>query len=152
MTLPTAEDPATSLLARIKGKRHDVDVFIATALPRKRRLLNVTIFAGTMAAAFTAGPAMAGQPFTSWLTMTFGLTSPAWQLLCGAATACSLSATVATQLLKSQNTEEHVSRALSCRAKLEVLEIGLSTGQIQLPQATTEFIRCVEETAFLENR
>src|SRR5262245_62836381 len=98
---PLANNPAADLLARIQAKRQDVNAFIATALPRKRRLLNVTIFAGTLAAAFTAGPAVAGQPFTAWLTMTLGLESPAWRLLCGAATACSLSATVATQLLKS---------------------------------------------------
>lgn len=146
------EAAAADLLERVKAKRQDVDRFVATALPRKRRLLNVTIVAGTLAAAFTAGPAVAGQPFTAWLTMTLGLTSPAWRLLCGAATGCSIAATVATQLLKSQNTEEHVTRALSCRAKLDVLEIGLSTGHIELPQATTEFIRCVEETAFIESR
>ena len=146
------QDATADLLERVKTKRQKVDGFIATALPRKRRLLNVTIVAGTLAAAFTAGPAVAGQPFTAWLTMTLGLMSPAWRLLCGAATACSLAATVASQLLKSQNTEEHVTRALSCRAKLEVLEVGLSTGHFELPQATTEFMRCVEETAFLESR
>jgi MFS family permease len=143
---------AADLMTRVRAKRQHVEAFIATALPRKRRLLNVTIIGGTMAAAFTAGPAVAGAPFTAWLTMTLGLSSPAWRLLCGAATACSLAATVATQLLKSQNTEEHVTRALSCRAKLEVIEIGLSTGHLELPQATTEFMRCVEETAFLESR
>jgi|KBSMisStandDraft_5_1062788.scaffolds.fasta_scaffold37172_3 hypothetical protein len=146
------DDAAADLLERVRAKRQDVDRFVTMALPRKRRLMNVTIVAGTLAAAFTAGPAVAGQPFTAWLTMTLGLMSPAWRLLCGAATGCSIAATVATQLLKSQNTEEHVTRAMSCRAKLEVLEVGLTTGHIELPQATSEFIRCVEETAFIESR
>jgi MFS family permease len=140
------------LLARIREKRQQVQVFVGAALPRKRRLLNITILGGTLAAAFTAGPAAGGASFTAWLTSTFGLTSPSWQLLCGAAAACSVAATVSTQLLKSQNIEEHVARAQSCRAKLEVLEVGLTTGHIDTNQATSEFIRCVEEVSFLDAR
>jgi hypothetical protein len=140
------------LFARIREKRHQVEVFVRGALPRKRPLLNVTIFAGTLAAAFTAGPAAGGASFTAWLTSTFGLTSPSWQLLCGAAAACSVAATVSTQLLKSQNIEENVARAQSCRAKREVLEVGLTTGHIDTTQATSEFIRCVEEVSFLDAR
>ncbi len=143
-------DARQDLLPRIQEKRRQVDTFVRGALPRKRRLLNVTIIGGTLAAAFTAGPAAGGPSFTGWLTGTFGLTAPAWQLLCGAAAACSVAATVSTQLLKSQHVEEHVARAQSCRAKLEVLEIGLSTGHLDAAQATTEFIRCVEEVSFLE--
>jgi hypothetical protein len=140
------------LLARIREKRQQVEIFVGGALPRKRRLLNITIFGGALAAAFTAGPAAGGASFTAWLTSTFGLTSPSWQLLCGAAAVCSVAATVSTQLLKSQNIEEHVTRAQSCRAKLEVLEVGLTTGHIDTTQATSEFIRCVEEVSFLDAR
>jgi MFS family permease len=143
-------DARQDLLPRVQEKRRQVDAFVRGALPRKRRLLNVTIIGGTLAAAFTAGPAAGGPTFTGWLTATFGLNAPAWQLLCGAAAACSVAATVSTQLLKSQHIEEHVTRAQSCRAKLEVIEIGLSTGHLDAAQATTEFIRCVEEVAFLE--
>jgi len=146
----TTIDPRHDLLTRIQDKRRQVDSFVGAALPRKRRLLNVTIFGGTLAAAFTAGPAAGGASFTGWLTSTLGLSSPAWQILCGAAAACSVAATVSTQLLKSQHIEEHVTRAQSCRAKLEVLEIGLTTGQLESAQATTEFIRCVEEVSFLD--
>ena len=151
MTVMT-DDARQDLLLRIQDKRRQVDRFVSAAVPRKRRLLNVTIIGGTLAAAFTAGPAAGGATFTSWLTMTLGLASPAWQILCGAAAACSVAATVSTQLLKTQNVEEHVARAQSCRAKLEVLEIGLTTGHIETMQATTEFIRCVEEVSFLEDR
>jgi MFS family permease len=148
----TTLDARHDLLARIQEKRRQVDAFLGAALPRKRRLLNVTIIGGTLAAAFTAAPAAGGPSFTGWLTATFGLTSPAWQVLCGAAAGCSIAATVSTQLLKSQHVEEHVARGQSCRAKLEVLEIGISTGQLEPAQATTEFIRCVEEVSFLDQR
>jgi MFS family permease len=144
------EGARDDLLARIREKRRQVDTFVTGALPRKRRLLNITIFGGTLAAALTAGPAAGGASFTAWLTSTFGLTSPSWQILCGAAAVCSVAATLSTQLLKSQHVEEHVARAQSCRAKLEVLELGLTLGHIETTQATSEFIRCVEEVSFLD--
>ena len=139
------------LLTRIKKKRAQMETFLATSRPRKRRLLNTTIFGGSLAAALTAAPAIGGQSFTAWLTVTLGLSSPSWRILCAAASVCSVMATVATQLLKSHNVEEHVARAQGCRAKLEVLEIGLIVGQIDIRQATTEYLKCVEDSAFLES-
>jgi hypothetical protein len=138
------------LVSHIKQKRERVDAFIAHAVPRKRRLLNLTIVAGVLAAALTAAPAAGGQAFTAWLTGALGLSSPSWRLLCGAASVCSVLSTLATQLLKSNRLEERVSRALSCRAKLEVLEIGIATGQVNASQATAEYMRCAEEAALLD--
>ena len=138
------------IVNRIRQKRQQLERFLAAARPRKHRLINTTILGGSIAAALTAAPALGGQPFTSWLTMTLGFTSPSWRILCAAATVCSVTATVATQLLKSHNIEEHVTRAQGCRAKLEVLEVGLTVGQIDVRQATTEYLKCVEESAFLE--
>ena len=138
------------LLNRIRQKRTQIETFLSVARPRKRRLLNLTIVGGTLAAALTAAPAVGGQSFTAWLTGALGLSSPSWRILCGAASVCSVMATVATQLLKSHNIEENVTRAQGCRAKLEVLEVGLSLGQLDVPQATAEYLKCVEDAAFLE--
>jgi len=137
------------LLTRIKQQRAHVDAFLAATVPRKRRLLNTTIIGGSLAAALTAAPAVGGQTFTAWLTGALGLGSPSWRLLCGGATVCSVMATVATQLLKSDNIEQNVIRAQGARAKLDVLEIGLTVGQLDERQALTEYLKCVEDTAFL---
>jgi hypothetical protein len=139
------------LVTRIRQKRVQLETFLSTARPRKRRLLNVTIVGGSLAAALTAAPALGGPSFTAWLTGVLGLASPSWRVLCGAASVCSVMATVATQLLKSHNIEEHVTRAQGCRAKLEVLEVGLTMGQLDARQATTEYLKCVEDAAFLES-
>jgi hypothetical protein len=138
------------ILGRIREKRAQVERFLGAAVPRKRRLLNTTIVGGSLAAALTAAPAVGGQPFTTWLTGTLGLMSPSWRLLCGAASLASITATIATQLLKSNNTEQNVARAQSARAKLEVLETALTLGQIDPRQAVAEFLKCVEDAAFLE--
>jgi hypothetical protein len=140
-----------NLLAQVRAKRTEVERFLAAAVPRRRRLLNTTIIGGTVATALTAAPAVGGAGFTKWLTTAFSLTSPAWQLLCGAAAVSSIAATVATQLLKSQNVEEQVARAQSCRAKLEVLETGLRTGRLDPGQAASDYMRCVEEVAFIHS-
>ena len=145
--MTTPDTSADYLLTQIAAKRAQVERFIGVSAPRKRRLVNTAIVAGTCAAALTTGPALGGATFTAWLTKSFGLTSPAWQLLCGAAALCSMSATVATQLLKSQNVEENMARAQSCRAKLDVLDVGLRTGQIDGPRATSEYMRCLEDAA-----
>jgi hypothetical protein len=141
--------PDADLAAQIRQKRHEVERFISRALPRKRRLLNVTLVGGALSAVLTTGPAVGGQSFTAWLTKTFSLTSPTWQILCAATAVCSVLSTVATQLLKSHNLEERVIRAQGCRAKLEALEVGLSTGQMDVPRAASEYLKCIEETAFL---
>ena len=139
----------TDLAGRMAQKRTELDAFITRNKPRKQRLVNLSIVSGLLAAALTAGPAAGGAAFTGWLTMSLGLMSPAWQILCAGAAVCSMTATVSTQILKSQNIEEHVAKAISCRAKLEVLELSLGSGQIDVSQATTEYIRCVEDASFL---
>jgi MFS family permease len=137
------------LLSRIRKKRGDLEAFLSSAQPRKRRLLNTTIVGGSLAAALTAGPAVGGPSFTAFLTGALGLTSPSWRLLCAAASVSSIAATVATQLLKSNHVEENVARAQGCRAKLEVLDLGLAMGQIDARQAAAEYLKCVEDSAFL---
>ena len=147
MTNPVSNE---ELVSRIRQKRTQMEAFLSAARPRKRRLLNTTIVGGTLAAALTAAPAIGGQSFSAWLTGALGLVSPSWRVLCAAASVCSVMATVATQLLKSHNIEENVTRAQGCRAKLEVLEVGLTMGQLDVRQATTEYLKCVEDAAFLE--
>jgi MFS family permease len=137
------------LLSRIRQKRGALDAFLSSAQPRKRRLLNTTIVGGSLAAALTAGPAVGGPSFTAFLTGALGLTSPSWRLLCAAASVSSIAATVATQILKSNHVEENVARAQGCRAKLEVLDLGLAMGQIDAKQAAAEYLKCVEDSAFL---
>jgi hypothetical protein len=140
------------IVSRIRQKRMQLEAFLSAARPRKRWLINTTIIGGSIATVLTAAPALGGQSFTAWLTSTLGLgsTSPSWRILCAAASVCSITATVATQLLKSHNIEEHVSRAQGCRAKLEVLEVGLATGQVDMRQAMAEYLKCVEDASFLE--
>jgi hypothetical protein len=150
-TMSTTTPENAELLSLIAEKRKDLDAFLSSVGPRKRRLLNVTIWGGTFAAALTAGPAAGGQPFTAWLTATLGLTSPSWRLLCAAAFMSSVAATVATQLLKSHSLEDRLARGLGAKAKLESLEAGVTLGYISRDDATAQYLKCVEEIALLRS-
>jgi len=137
------------LQSRIGARKAQVNRYLMKARPRKRLLINTSIVGGSLAALLTAGPALGGKSFTDWITGITGLESPAWRLLCGAAALSSFLATVSIQILKSNGLEENLAKAQICSAKLEILELGLSSGQMDEKGALAEYIRCIEETAFL---
>ena len=93
---------------------------------------------------------MGGQALTDWLTETFQLASPAWRILCALAAVCSLTAAVATQLHRSNNYEEHIARAQEVRATLEALEVAVASHHLGEHEATSQFLRAIEDTSFIE--
>ena len=139
-----------TLLSQVRLKRAQVEGFLSTALPRRHRLLNLVIIGGTLSAALTGAPAIGGTSLAGWLTDAFDLSSPSWQIFCAAASVCSITVTIATQMLKSNHVEQSVTIAQRGRAKLEVLEVGLISGYLDLPQATNEYMKCIEDIAFIE--
>ncbi|HET8914805.1 MAG TPA: hypothetical protein VFM91_03785, partial [Propionibacteriaceae bacterium] len=78
----------------IKGTQDKVAKYLVKERARQRWLLNLAILAGALSTALTASPALGGLAFSDWLDDTFGLTSPAWQILCAGAAICSLAAAV----------------------------------------------------------
>lgn len=142
-------DRGETLRTRITGTLTELDGFIARTRPGLGRLTNTTIVAGALSALLTSGPALGGQTLTGWLTGVLGLDNPAWQLLCAGAALSSLAATVAAQLLKSRRLEERLVHAVTCRARLESLETGLSLGMVTAEYAGTEYLRCIEEAAVI---
>jgi hypothetical protein len=138
------------LLVWIKRKRPEVENYLRLAASRRRLLINTTIIAGTLAAALTATPALGGKSFADWLTGIFSLASPAWQLLCGVASICSITAAVATQLLKSHNIEDRISRAQGARAKLQMLEVGIESGLMTPVEAGAAYIVCIGDISFIQ--
>jgi hypothetical protein len=149
VNLNAVSDTSTELLATIRDLRGRTDAYLLSACSRRRLLVNVSLIAGALATLLTAAPAFGGKPFAAWLTSVFGLTSPAWQLLCAAAAGCSLATTITTQLLKSHNVDEHVAAAQTVRAQLESLEIRTRLDQIGQAEAVAEVIKCVESAAFV---
>jgi hypothetical protein len=105
--------------------------------------------AGALATLFAGAPAVGGKALSDSLDATFGLSNPAWQLLCTFAALCSLAAAISTQLLKSQNLEEHISKAENVRARLEIVDIGRVTGTLTPEQVAAEYTACVALVSFI---
>lgn len=148
-TTPPSSDPGTDLARWISHKRTGVEHYLVSTTSRRRRLLNLTIITGTCAAALTAAPALGGKFLTDWLTMTLGLSSPSWKLLCGIAAACSLTATITTQLLKSHNMEERITCANDLRAQLETLEVGITSRKLNSTQAANQYMTLIRDAPFI---
>jgi MFS family permease len=155
MSIPTAPESGggekrDALVLRIQAKRAEVEKYLSAASSRNRRLVNVTIVAGTIAAATTAGPALGGKNFADWLTGAFSLSTPSWRILCLVAFLCSLAATVATQLQTSHDYEDRIARAQGTRASLEALEVGIASGYLSQQEAMSQYLKCVDSSSFID--
>lgn len=140
---------AKDLLKCIGDKRSEIAAFLAKTRPRNRRLVNVSIVCSALAGAMTAGPALGGKSLTAWLTEVLGLSSPIWQLLCLGATACSVSAAIATNMSKSHDIASKILRAQTCNAKLEGLETLVKIEQIDIAEASSLYTKYLPEVSFI---
>jgi MFS family permease len=144
------DDAGNRLISRVRAKRAKVERYLRVVGARRRRLVNVTIVAGAIATMLTAAPALGGKPLAGWLTETFELSSPSWRILCALAAVCSLIAAVATQLHTSKNYEEHIARAQEIKATLEMLEVAITSDHLNQHEATSEYLKIIENTSFIE--
>jgi hypothetical protein len=138
------------LLDRVRSKRAEVDKYLEFNSRRRCLLVNLVIIAGALAALLTAPPAVGGKPFTDWLQQLFHSSEPAWRFLCLFACLASLVSVIAIQIQKSNNYEEHIVRAQGLRAALEVLEVSVTCGSLTIHEATSQFLKCLEDSSFME--
>jgi hypothetical protein len=136
----------------VERRRVEIGDYLDRMQARERRALNVAIVAGACASVLTASAAIGGQRLGNWLTLTFGLSSPAWQILCAVATVCSLAAAIATQLLKSHNVDDRIARAQTARAKLDIIRFGLATGHLTEAEAAAEYNASIALSSFISSR
>lgn len=140
---------AEALLEKIKARRRKVAEYLDKNEPRQSRLITISIVAGALAAALTAGPGVGGAGFieTARDVVSFGV--PVWQALCLMATFLSVSVVIANGMLKSNDLMSKISQARGCDAKLEGLEIMLSMNQIDLKQATSFYTQYLTEISHI---
>lgn len=136
---------AEAFLKRIQRKRRDVADYLQENEPKQSRFITISIVAGALAAALTAGPGVGGSGFidTASGLVSFGI--PVWQVLCLFATVLSVSAVISNGLLKSNDLTSKITQVRVCDAKLEGLEIMLDMDQIELKQATLLFTQYLTE-------
>ena len=81
-----ADDDALrrDLLWRIEARRASIQAYLREHRPRTRRRATITIVLSSLAALFTAGPALGGEPFAQSVQNSLGLASDSyvWRTLC----------------------------------------------------------------------
>lgn len=136
---------ADALLGKIKAKRRKIAEYLKKNEPKHSRFITISIVAGALAAALTAGPGVGGSGFieTASGLVSFGI--PVWQVLCLLATLLSMSAVITNGLLKSNDLTSKIAQVRGCDAKLEGLEIMLDLEQIDLKQAASLYTQYLTE-------
>lgn len=138
-----------TLLEKIQIKRKEVSMYLKKVEPRQSRYITISIVAGALAAALTAGPGVGGDGFIDTASGLLSFGFPVWQVLCLLATLLSMSAVITNGLLKSKDLTAKISRARGCDAKLEGLETMIDLDQIDVEQAASQYAQYLSEISHI---
>lgn len=141
------------LLARIEMRRAAVQAFLRDNRPKIRRRANVTIWLSSLAAVFTAGPAIGGEPFTQSVQQTLNLRaeSVVWRVLCLAALLVSVGAAVMTNIARSQDADARLSTVEAVNAELEGLTWLLHYGHLSVDDGAKLYQQYTSKIPFVED-
>ncbi len=146
-------DVRRDLLARIAAKRAGVQAHLREHRPRTRRRANATIVLSSLAAVFTAGPAVGGERFAGGVADSLGLDSNSivWRVLCLAAVLVSLAAAILTNLGKSQDDAVKLSTAEAVDGELEGLSLLLEFGHLPIEDAVKLYQQYTAKAGFIDD-
>jgi cytochrome bd-type quinol oxidase subunit 2 len=151
--MPEDDRLRRDLLARIEQRRAGVQAFLRANRPRIRRRANVTIVLSSLAAVFTAGPALGGVPFAESVQNSLGLSTESivWRVLCLAAMLVSVGAAVMTNIAKSQDAEARLSTVEAVNAELDGLASLLHYGHLSVDDAVKLYQQYTAKVPFVED-
>lgn len=134
---------------KINSKRKQVQDFILRQGPRNKLLINVAIICGIMGTALAGIPAIGGTAAIDGIKSVTQTQLPIWQILCIGAALSTMAATIATSLRSNHDTTNRLTKAQACDAKLEMLELLLTSNQIDMKQAIEKYGEYSAEVAFI---
>jgi cytochrome bd-type quinol oxidase subunit 2 len=151
--MPEDDRLRRDLLARIEQRRAGVQAFLRANRPRIRRRANVTIVLSSLAAVFTAGPALGGVPFAESVQNSLGLSTESivWRVLCLAAMLVAVGAAVMTNIAKSQDAEARLSTVEAVNAELDGLAGLLHYGHLSVDDAVKLYQQYTAKVPFVED-
>jgi hypothetical protein len=152
--MPDDGDLRRDLVRRIDARRASVQAFLRTQRPRIRRRANITIVLSSLAAVFTAGPALGGEPFAESVQNTLGLASDSyvWRTLCLLALLVSVAAAVLTNIAKAQDDVARLSSVEAASAELEGLSTLLQFGHLSVDDAVKLYQQYSVKIPFVEEQ
>lgn len=137
------------LLLKINSKRKNLRHYISKQEPRNKLLSMVAIICGVAGTTLAGIPAIGGTTAINEIKSVTETTLPIWQILCIGAAAFTMLATISTTLRSNNDTANKLSKAQVCDAKLDILELQLKTGQIELNRAIEKYGEYTAEVAFI---
>ena len=146
-------DLRRDLIQRIEARRAAVGAYLRQQRPRTRRLANATIVLSSLAAVFTAGPAVGGENFSGGVQRALGLTSDSfvWRALCLAALLVSVGAALLTNVGRSQEAVTRLSTAEAVSAELEGLATLVEFGHLPIEDAVKLYQDYTVKIPFVED-
>jgi hypothetical protein len=147
-------DLRRDLLWRIDARRASVQAFLREHRPRTRRLATITVVLSSMAAVFTAGPALGGEPFAQSVQNALGLVSDSyvWRTLCLLAMVVSVGAAVLTNIGKSNNDMAKLSSAEAANTELEGLSSLLHFGHLSVEDGVKLYQQYSAKIPFVDDQ
>jgi hypothetical protein len=146
-------DLRRDLLWRIESRRGSVQAFLRGHGPRTRRRATIAVVLSSLAAVFTAGPPLGGEPFAESVQNALGLASDSyvWRTLCLLALLVSVASAVLTNLGKSQDDVAKLSGAEAANAELEGLSSLLEYGHLSVDDGVKLYQQYAVKIPFVQD-
>ncbi len=151
-----ADDDALrrDLLWRIEARRASIQAYLREHRPRTRRRATITIVLSSLAALFTAGPALGGEPFAQSVQDSLGLVSDSyvWRTLCMLALLVSLGAAILTNLGKANDDVARLSSAEAANTELEGLSGLMQFGHLSVEDGVKLYQQYIVKIPFVDEQ
>jgi hypothetical protein len=141
------------LLWRIEARRASIQTYLREHRPRTRRRATVTVVLSSLAALFTAGPALGGEPFARSVQNSLGLASDSyvWRTLCFLTLLVSIGSAILVNLGKVNDDVARLSSAEAANTELEGLTGLLQFGRVSLEDGVKLYQQYIVKIPFVDD-
>ena len=150
-----ADDDALrrDLVWRIETRRASIQSYLRQHRPRTRRKATITVVLSSLAALFTAGPALGGEPFAESVQNSLGLASDSyvWRTLCFLTLLVSIGSAVLVNLGKADDDVAKLSAAEATNTELEGLTGLLQYGRVGLEDGAKLYQQYIVKIPFVDD-
>jgi len=150
-----AEDEALrrDLLWRIEARRASIQAYLREHRPRTRRRATITVVLSSLAALFTAGPALGGETFAQSVQNSLGLASDSyvWRTLCFLTLLVSITSAILVNLGKANDEVARLSSAEAANTELEGLTGLLEYGRVSVEDGAKLYQQYIVKIPFVDD-
>jgi hypothetical protein len=141
------------LMWRIEARRASIQAYLRDRRPRIRRRSTITVVLSSLAALFTAGPALGGEPFAQSVQDSLGLASDSyvWRTLCFLTMIVSIASAVLVNLGKANDEVAKLSSAEAANTELEGLTGLLQFGRVSLEDGAKLYQQYIVKIPFVDD-